>query len=109
MIQELALLALVSGHCHNCIVFKAFAKVQLYIVHASLRLQNDWIEHCARWTAVKDGIVRDNCYNHTEEVWHGSKPLDWIEHCPHLRDCTANAVGAGTLHTGGQHAAATTQ
>eukprot|EP00198_Chlamydomonas_reinhardtii_P010596 XP_001699933.1 predicted protein [Chlamydomonas reinhardtii] len=33
-----------------------------------LRLENDWVEHCARWESIHDGIVRDNCYNHTEDV-----------------------------------------
>ncbi|KAG2445065.1 hypothetical protein HYH02_008932 [Chlamydomonas schloesseri] len=33
-----------------------------------LRIENDWIEHCRRWESIRDGIVRDNCYRHTEEV-----------------------------------------
>eukprot|EP00198_Chlamydomonas_reinhardtii_P011415 XP_001700752.1 predicted protein [Chlamydomonas reinhardtii] len=33
-----------------------------------LRIENDWIEHCRRWEGIRDGIVRDNCYRHTEEV-----------------------------------------
>jgi hypothetical protein len=31
-------------------------------------LQSDWLEHCKRWEAIRDGIVRDNCYNNTEDV-----------------------------------------
>lgn len=26
------------------------------------------LEHGSRWTAIPDGVVRDNCYNHTETV-----------------------------------------
>ncbi len=33
-----------------------------------LRLENDWVEHCARWESIHDGIVRDNCFNHTEDI-----------------------------------------
>ncbi|KAG2430860.1 hypothetical protein HXX76_009834 [Chlamydomonas incerta] len=33
-----------------------------------LRIENDWIEHCRRWESIRDGIVRDNCYAHTDEV-----------------------------------------
>lgn len=40
--------------------------MQRACMHACM--QDDWIEHCKRWSSIKDGIVRDNCYNHTEEV-----------------------------------------
>ncbi|EFJ43295.1 hypothetical protein VOLCADRAFT_106875 [Volvox carteri f. nagariensis] len=33
-----------------------------------LRLENDWVEHCKRWTSIPDGVVRDNCYNNTETI-----------------------------------------
>ncbi|KXZ42749.1 hypothetical protein GPECTOR_120g416 [Gonium pectorale] len=33
-----------------------------------LRIENDWIEHCKRWESIRDGVVRDNCYRHTDEV-----------------------------------------
>ncbi|GFR48373.1 hypothetical protein Agub_g10263 [Astrephomene gubernaculifera] len=33
-----------------------------------LRIENDWLEHCKRWESIRDGIVRDNCYRHTEEL-----------------------------------------
>ena len=30
-----------------------------------LRLENDWVAHCKRWGDIRDGIVRDNCFNNT--------------------------------------------
>ncbi|GIL48600.1 hypothetical protein Vafri_5079 [Volvox africanus] len=33
-----------------------------------LRLENDWVEHCKRWSNIPDGVVRDNCYNNTETI-----------------------------------------
>ncbi|KAG2452983.1 hypothetical protein HYH02_002320 [Chlamydomonas schloesseri] len=33
-----------------------------------LRMENDWVEHCKRWTSIPDGVVRDNCYNGTEDI-----------------------------------------
>ncbi|KAG2449205.1 hypothetical protein HYH02_005952 [Chlamydomonas schloesseri] len=33
-----------------------------------LRVENDWVEHCARWESIHDGIVRDNCFNHTDPI-----------------------------------------
>ncbi|KAG2487834.1 hypothetical protein HYH03_013551 [Edaphochlamys debaryana] len=33
-----------------------------------LRMENDWVEHCKRWSSIPDGVVRDNCYNNTEEI-----------------------------------------
>ncbi|KAG2483042.1 hypothetical protein HYH03_018071 [Edaphochlamys debaryana] len=33
-----------------------------------LRIENDWLAHCKRWEAIADGVVRDNCYSHTETV-----------------------------------------
>ncbi|GFR46701.1 hypothetical protein Agub_g8320 [Astrephomene gubernaculifera] len=33
-----------------------------------LRMENDWVEHCKRWSSIPDGVVRDNCYNNTEEM-----------------------------------------
>lgn len=32
------------------------------------RAEDDWIEHCKAWESIKDGIVRDNCLNNTENV-----------------------------------------
>ncbi|GLC41858.1 hypothetical protein PLESTM_001258700 [Pleodorina starrii] len=33
-----------------------------------LRMENDWVEHCKRWSNIPDGVVRDNCYNNTETI-----------------------------------------
>ena len=33
-----------------------------------LRIERDWVQHCQRWTAIKDGQVRDNCYNNTDSI-----------------------------------------
>ncbi|KAG2499755.1 hypothetical protein HYH03_002687 [Edaphochlamys debaryana] len=33
-----------------------------------LRIENDWVQHCERWEAIHDGIVRDNCYNNTDAI-----------------------------------------
>jgi hypothetical protein len=33
-----------------------------------LRIEKDWQDHCRRWTAIKDGVVRDNCMNNTRTV-----------------------------------------
>ena len=30
-----------------------------------LRLENDWVAHCKRWSNTRDGIVRNNCFNNT--------------------------------------------
>ncbi|GLI69846.1 hypothetical protein VaNZ11_014563 [Volvox africanus] len=33
-----------------------------------LRIENDWVAHCQRWASIQDGMVRDNCFNYTEEI-----------------------------------------
>ncbi|KXZ50966.1 hypothetical protein GPECTOR_14g21 [Gonium pectorale] len=33
-----------------------------------LRIENDWVEHCRRWESIRDGMVRDNCYSHTDDI-----------------------------------------
>ncbi|KAG2482987.1 hypothetical protein HYH03_018113 [Edaphochlamys debaryana] len=33
-----------------------------------LRMENDWVAHCERWSNINDGMVRDNCYNNTETI-----------------------------------------
>ncbi|GIL68281.1 hypothetical protein Vafri_21570 [Volvox africanus] len=33
-----------------------------------LRIENDWVAHCERWTSIRDGVVRDNCFNYTDEI-----------------------------------------
>lgn len=33
-----------------------------------LRIEDDWLFHCNRWSNIKDGIVRDNCYNNTDTI-----------------------------------------
>ncbi|BDA51635.1 hypothetical protein COCOBI_19-1910 [Coccomyxa sp. Obi] len=30
-----------------------------------LRLENDWVAHCKRWTDIRDGKLRNNCFNNT--------------------------------------------
>jgi hypothetical protein len=31
-------------------------------------MEDDWVAHCRRWEALRDGVVRNNCYNNTEDV-----------------------------------------
>eukprot|EP01023_Acetabularia_acetabulum_P010098 TRINITY_DN145_c0_g1_i2.p1 TRINITY_DN145_c0_g1~~TRINITY_DN145_c0_g1_i2.p1 ORF type:complete len:618 (+),score=69.88 TRINITY_DN145_c0_g1_i2:36-1856(+) len=33
-----------------------------------LRVEEDWTEHCAIWSNIPDGIVRDNCMSNTDVV-----------------------------------------
>jgi len=33
-----------------------------------LRFEDDWVAHCRRWEAIRDGVIRNNCYNNTETV-----------------------------------------
>jgi len=33
-----------------------------------LRFEDDWVAHCRRWEAIRDGIIRNNCYNNTDTV-----------------------------------------
>lgn len=33
-----------------------------------LRIEEDWVAHCQRWTKIPDGKVRNNCMNNTETL-----------------------------------------
>ena len=33
-----------------------------------VRLENDWVSHCERWSNIPDGVVRDNCFNNTFDL-----------------------------------------
>ncbi|KAI7840392.1 hypothetical protein COHA_005893 [Chlorella ohadii] len=58
-----------------------------------LRVEEDWVKHCARWENIPDGVVRDNCLNHTDTVGdsltlHGidkQVPLLVITNWPHAQ------------------------
>ena len=31
-------------------------------------MEEDWVEHCANWATIDDGVVRDNCFNNSAVV-----------------------------------------
>eukprot|EP00955_Chlamydomonas_euryale_P115223 366336-Chlamydomonas_euryale.AAC.14 len=33
-----------------------------------LRIEKDWMEHCAVWSSITDGQVRDNCLNNSNNI-----------------------------------------
>jgi hypothetical protein len=33
-----------------------------------LRMETDWVLHCARWENIPDGRIRNNCMNNTDDI-----------------------------------------
>eukprot|EP00798_Chlamydomonas_sp_ICE-L_P003118 gene3118-13131_t len=33
-----------------------------------LRIEDDWVLHCIRWSHIPDGVIRNNCYNNTDTI-----------------------------------------
>ncbi|GBF93895.1 hypothetical protein Rsub_06894 [Raphidocelis subcapitata] len=49
-----------------------------------LRIERDWQAHCKRWAALSamDGVVRDNCFNHTIDVHRAMTAMGFDRHVP---------------------------
>ena len=49
-----------------------------------LRAEKDWVDHCARWQAIPDGVTRDNCFNRTSDVGDALREMRVTTECPVL-------------------------
>ncbi|GFR49842.1 hypothetical protein Agub_g11783, partial [Astrephomene gubernaculifera] len=65
-----------------------------------LRIENDWVEHCKRWESLQDGVVRDNCYNHTDDIGTRLRLFG----LPAAAPASASSASGGTFSNSSSHA-----